>query len=110
MVGHTGIFSAIIKSVETVDQQLKKVVECGQALGYEFLVIADHGNADYAVNPDGSPNTAHSMNPVPVVLVTEDPSIQITDGILADVAPTILERMCLQSPIEMTGKSLVTYH
>ena len=110
MVGHTGVFSAIIKSVETVDQQLKKVVECGQALGYEFLVIADHGNADYAVNPDGSPNTAHSMNPVPVVLVTEDPSIQITDGILADVAPTILERMCLQSPIEMTGKSLVTYH
>ena len=108
MVGHTGVFSAIVKAVETVDQQLQRVVECGKQLGYEFLVIADHGNADYAINPDGSPNTAHSLNPVPVVLVTEDPSIRISDGILADVAPTILERMGLQSPIEMTGKSLIT--
>ncbi len=107
MVGHTGVFSAIVKAVETVDQQLQKVVECGKQLGYEFLVIADHGNADYAINPDGSPNTAHSLNPVPVVLVTEDPSIQISDGILADVAPTILERMGLQRPTEMTGKSLI---
>lgn len=107
MVGHTGVFSAIVKAVETVDQQLQKVVECGKQLGYEFLVIADHGNADYAINPDGSPNTAHSLNPVPVVLVTADPSIRISDGILADVAPTILERMGLQRPIEMTGKSLI---
>jgi 2,3-bisphosphoglycerate-independent phosphoglycerate mutase len=107
MVGHTGVFSAIVKAVETVDQQLQKVVECGQALGYEFIIIADHGNADYAINPDGSPNTAHSMNPVPVVLVTANASIRITDGILADVAPTILERMGISQPTEMTGKSLV---
>ena len=107
MVGHTGVFSAIMKAVETVDQQLQKVVECGQALGYEFIIIADHGNADYAINPDGSPNTAHSMNPVPVVLVTANASIRIADGILADVAPTILERMGISQPTEMTGKSLV---
>ena len=107
MVGHTGVFTAIVKAVETVDQQLKRVVECGKALGYEFLVIADHGNADYAINPDGSPNTAHSLNPVPVVLVTENTSIQLSNGILADVAPTILERMSIQSPPQMTGKSLI---
>lgn len=107
MVGHTGVFAAIVEAVQAVDTQLKKVVECGTALGYEFLVIADHGNADFAVNPDGSPNTAHSMNPVPVVLVTNDASIRVADGILAGVAPTILERMGLQSPIEMTGKSLI---
>lgn len=107
MVGHTGVFTAIVKAVETVDQQLKRVVECGKALGYEFLVIADHGNADYAINPDGSPNTAHSLNPVPVVMVTENTSIQLSNGILADVAPTILERMSIQSPLQMTGKSLI---
>jgi 2,3-bisphosphoglycerate-independent phosphoglycerate mutase len=76
-------------------------------MGYEFLVIADHGNADYAVNPDGSPNTAHSLNPVPVILVTDDKGIELNDGILADVAPTILNRMRLAAPIEMTGKSLL---
>jgi 2,3-bisphosphoglycerate-independent phosphoglycerate mutase len=108
MVGHTGVFSAIMKAVETVDQQLEKVVRCGQKLGYEFLVIADHGNADYAINPDGSPNTAHSLNPVPVVLVTEDHSLDLENGILADVAPTILSRMGLEIPLEMNGKCLVT--
>ena len=72
------------------------------------MVIADHGNADYAVNPDGSPNTAHSLNPVPVVLVTDD-ELTIHDGILADVAPTILHRMNIASPLEMTGKSLVSF-
>jgi 2,3-bisphosphoglycerate-independent phosphoglycerate mutase len=107
MVGHTGVFSAIMKAVETVDQQLEKVVRCGQELGYEFLVIADHGNADYAINPDGSPNTAHSLNPVPVVLVTEDHSLDLENGILADVAPTILSRMGLESPSEMNGKCLL---
>jgi 2,3-bisphosphoglycerate-independent phosphoglycerate mutase len=91
-----------------VDQQLEKVVRCGQELGYEFLVIADHGNADYAINPDGSPNTAHSLNPVPVVLVTEDHSLDLENGILADVAPTILSRMGLECPSEMNGKCLVT--
>ncbi|MEN9742317.1 MAG: hypothetical protein RLZZ65_122 [Bacteroidota bacterium] len=107
MVGHTGVYAAITKAVETVDAQLKKVVECGQSLGYEFIVIADHGNADYAINPDGSPNTAHSLNPVPVVLVTEDQTLGLENGILADVAPTILSRMGLEIPSEMNGKCLV---
>lgn len=106
MVGHTGVFDAIIKAVETVDSCLKEVIECGKKLGYEFLVIADHGNADFAVNPDGSPNTAHSLNPVPAVLVTEK-NVNLESGILADVAPTILNRMGITQPTEMTGKSLI---
>jgi len=107
MVGHTGVYQAIVKAVETVDSCLKEVVETGQELGYEFLVIADHGNADYALNSDGSPNTAHSMNPVPAVLVTKDASISLNSGKLADVAPTILDRMGIQQPAEMNGKSLL---
>lgn len=107
MVGHTGVYQAIVKAVETVDSCLKEVVETGQELGYEFLVIADHGNADYALNADGSPNTAHSMNPVPAVLVTKDASISLKSGKLADVAPTILDRMGIQQPVEMNGKSLL---
>ena len=106
MVGHTGVFDAIIKAVETVDSCLKEVIECGKKLGYEFLVIADHGNADFAVNPDGSPNTAHSLNPVPAVLVTEK-KVNLESGILADVAPTILNRMGITKPAEMTGKTLI---
>lgn len=107
MVGHTGVYTAIQKAVETVDSCLKDVVTAGLKHGYEFLVIADHGNADYAINPDGSPNTAHSLNPVPVVLVTNDKNCQLKDGILADVAPTILRRLGIAAPIEMTGHSLV---
>lgn len=106
MVGHTGIYSAIVTAVETIDRCLKDVVHCGQEFGYEFIVIADHGNADYAVNPDGSPNTAHSLNPVPVVLVTED-KVTLRNGILADVAPTILSRLGVEQPKEMTGQNLV---
>ena len=106
MVGHTGVYDAIVKAVETVDACLKEVVEAGQRLGYEFLVIADHGNADFAINEDGTPNTAHSLNPVPVVLVTKD-QVQLQSGILADVAPTILSRLQIAAPIEMTGKTLV---
>jgi 2,3-bisphosphoglycerate-independent phosphoglycerate mutase len=107
MVGHTGVFSAIVKAVETVDSCLKEVVEAGREKGYEFLVIADHGNADFAINADGTPNTAHSMNPVPVILVTENRDLKLHEGILADVAPTILRRMGIAAPIEMDGKSLV---
>ena len=107
MVGHTGVFSAITKAVETVDSCLHDVVTAGRANGYEFLIIADHGNADFAINLDGTPNTAHSLNPVPVILVTEDPEVKLNNGILADVAPTILNRMRLAAPIEMTGKSLL---
>ena len=105
MVGHTGVYEAIIKAVETVDSCLREVVESGRSLGYEFIIIADHGNADYALNPDGSPNTAHSLNPVPIVLVTNE-DIELKPGILADVAPTILSRLGLEKPKEMTGSSL----
>lgn len=105
MVGHTGVYSAIIKAVETIDNCLKDVVETAKEKGYELIVIADHGNADFAVNGDGSPNTAHSLNPVPFILVTKE-DVHLEHGILADVAPTILDRMNLASPIEMTGKSL----
>ncbi len=107
MVGHTGVYDAIVKAVETVDSCLQKVVETGQKLGYEFVIIADHGNADYALNEDGTPNTAHSLNPVPVVLVTNEKDIQLTNGILADVAPTILQRLQVPVPNEMTGNTLI---
>ena len=107
MVGHTGVYSAITKAVETVDSCLKSVVEAGIEKGYEFIVIADHGNADFAINADGSPNTAHSLNPVPVVHVTTDKNTSIKDGVLADVAPTILSRLGISQPSEMTGKILV---
>mgnify|MGYP000720913961 CR=1 FL=1 len=107
MVGHTGVYSAITKAVETVDGCLKDVVEAGLEKGYEFIIIADHGNADYAVNPDGSANTAHSLNPVPVIFVTKETEFKLANGVLADVAPTILDRMKIEQPKEMTGKSLL---
>lgn len=106
MVGHTGIYEAITAAVEAVDSCVGKVVETAKANGYSILIIADHGNADNAVNPDGSPNTAHSLNPVPCILVDDDYS-KINEGILADVAPTILTIMGMDIPEEMTGKSLV---
>lgn len=108
MVGHTGVYPAIVKAVETVDQCLGEIVELAKTLNYELLVIADHGNADLAINPDGTPNTAHTLNPVPVVLITNNPHVELVDGILADVAPTILSRMGIASPLEMTGKSLAS--
>jgi 2,3-bisphosphoglycerate-independent phosphoglycerate mutase len=107
MVGHTGDYEAIVKAIETVDTCLAEVIGAGMDNGYEFLIIADHGNADMAINSDGTPNTAHSLNPVPVILVSKERGLKLKDGILADVAPTILRRMGIASPIEMTGKSLV---
>ncbi|HTA26562.1 MAG TPA: 2,3-bisphosphoglycerate-independent phosphoglycerate mutase [Bacteroidia bacterium] len=106
MVGHTGDYNAIVKAVETVDTCLQKVVETGISKGYSFIIIADHGNADYAINPDGSPNTQHSTNPVPCILVDKD-ATKVSDGKLADIAPTILKLMGIQQPAEMTGISLV---
>lgn len=106
MVGHTGVYPAILKAAETVDQCVKDVVEKGQMLGYSFVIIADHGNSDFAINPDGSPNTAHSMNPVPVIIV-DNTVKQIYSGSLQDVAPTILELMQIEQPSEMTGRSLI---
>jgi len=106
MVGHTGVYDAIVKAVETVDSCLKEVIEAGLKHEYEFLVISDHGNADFVINPDGSPNTAHSLNPVPVVLVSNQKDLTLKNGILADVAPTILRRLGISAPMEMTGVSL----
>ena len=107
MVGHTGVYDAIVKAVETVDLCLKEIVTKGLEKNYEFLIIADHGNADSALNADGTPNTAHSLNPVPIVLVSKEKGLSLKDGILADVAPTILRRMGIAAPMEMTGVSLV---
>jgi 2,3-bisphosphoglycerate-independent phosphoglycerate mutase len=110
MVGHTGVFSAAVKAVETVDACLQEVVETGLKKGYQFIIIADHGNADMMINPDGSPNTAHTTNPVPCVLVTGDKNIQLQPGRLADVAPTLLHLLGVPAPTEMTGKNLITTH
>jgi 2,3-bisphosphoglycerate-independent phosphoglycerate mutase len=106
MVGHTGVWDAIIQAVEAVDNCVQSVVDTAIANGYTALIIADHGNADNAVNPDGTPNTAHSLNPVPCILVSNEYT-SIRDGILADVAPTILKIMGMEQPSVMTGKSLV---
>ena len=108
MVGHTGVYEAIQKAVQAVDACVEKVVEAARRNGYEVVQIADHGNADNAVNADGSPNTAHSLNPVPIVVVS-DRVKAVKDGILADVAPTVLDLMGLKQPAEMTGKSLVEF-
>jgi 2,3-bisphosphoglycerate-independent phosphoglycerate mutase len=106
MVGHSGVYSAIKKAVETVDTCLGEVVDAARKNGYDCMIIADHGNADYALNPDGSANTAHSLNPVPCVLVS-DRYNWIGDGILADVAPTLLHMMNVPASDEMTGRILV---
>ena len=106
MVGHTGVYEAIVKAVKAVDKCVEKVVEAAKANGYEVVMIADHGNADNAINADGTPNTAHSLNPVPIVVVS-DRVKSVHNGILADVAPTVLKLMGLPQPAEMTGKALI---
>ena len=107
MVGHTGVYNAIAKAVHAVDNCVKDVIEAAKATGYEAIIIADHGNADNAINPDGTPNTAHSLNPVPCIYVTDNNSATIKDGRLADVAPTILHIMGLEQPADMTGQNLI---
>ncbi len=106
MVGHTGVFSAVIEAVETVDKCVKEVVEAGLTQNYSFIIIADHGNAECMINEDGTPNTAHTTNPVPVFLIDNDYK-SIKNGKLADLAPTILKIMNIPAPKEMTGKILV---
>ena len=106
MVGHTGVFEAVVKAVETTDQCLKQVMETAKSEGYAVVVIADHGNADVARNSDGTPHTAHTTNPVPVWVHCPQKTL-VRNGILADVAPTILRLMNLSQPPEMTGQSLV---
>jgi 2,3-bisphosphoglycerate-independent phosphoglycerate mutase len=107
MVGHTGIWEAAIKAAETVDQCVKQVVEAALDNGYTVFLTADHGNADYMVNADGSPNTAHTMNPVPFFIIDKDWKGGIRPGKLGDLAPTILTMMGLAIPSEMTGKILI---
>lgn len=107
MVGHTGIYEAIEKAVITIDKCVEKVIEAAKVNDYEVIIIADHGNADHAENKDGSPNTAHSLNPVPFVYVTENKNAKVENGILADVAPSLCHIMGLEIPTEMTGKNLI---
>ena len=106
MVGHTGVYEAIEKAVETVDKCAGAVIKAARKSGYDVLMIADHGNCDKALNEDGSPNTAHSLNPVPCILISDDYK-KINEGILADVAPTLLTIMGIPIPKDMTGKVLV---
>ena len=106
MVGHTGVYSAITKAAEKVDNCLEKIVETGILHNYTFIIIADHGNADYAINDDGSPNTAHSTNLVPCILIDKDYS-KIKNGKLADIAPTILNLLKIKIPKEMDGEVLI---
>ncbi|MBC7451795.1 MAG: 2,3-bisphosphoglycerate-independent phosphoglycerate mutase [Cytophagales bacterium] len=107
MVGHTGVFSAAVKAVETVNDCAKAVIEVALENGYTAIVIADHGNADYMINEDGSPNTAHTTNLVPCILVDKEYTKPIKDGKLGDLAPTILELMGIPKPAEMTGESIL---
>ena len=108
MVGHTGVYDAICKAVKAVDSCVGEVVAAAKKNGYNTVIIADHGNADNAINPDGTPNTAHSLNPVPVIVVSDDVK-KVNSGRLADVAPTVLSLMGLEIPAEMDGKVLVEY-
>lgn len=107
MVGHTGVFEAAVKACETVDQCVQAVVTTGLDHGYSSIIIADHGNSDYMMNDDGSPNTAHSLNLVPCVLVDNTYQAPIKSGKLADIAPTILALMGIPQPVEMTGTSIL---
>jgi 2,3-bisphosphoglycerate-independent phosphoglycerate mutase len=109
MVGHTGVFSAAMKAAETVDACLSKIVPLALEYDYACLLIADHGNSDYLINEDGTPNTAHTKNPVPCILVKKDlkPGEGLKNGRLADVAPTLLKLMGMEQPVEMTGAPLL---
>ena len=106
MVGHTGIWEAAIKAVETVDQCVERVVTAALKNNYAVFLTADHGNADYMINEDGSPNTAHTLNPVPYFIIDNNPYPPVNEGKLADIAPTILNIMQLSKPVEMTGNLL----
>jgi 2,3-bisphosphoglycerate-independent phosphoglycerate mutase len=107
MVGHTGVFEAVVKAVETVDSCVKEVVECGIENGYSFIILADHGNADFMINTDGTPNTAHTTNLVPCILIDNE-FTHIKDGKLGDIAPSLLALMHLNIPSAMTGTVLVS--
>ena len=107
MVGHTGVYEAIEKAVTAIDNCVRDTVEAAKANDYEVIIIADHGNADHALNEDGTPNTAHSLNPVPFVYVTKNKDAKVENGVLADVAPSILHIMGMPQPADMTGRDLI---
>jgi len=107
MIGHTGVYKAIEKAVVTIDECVMATVDAATKAGYEVVIIADHGNADNAENTDGTPNTAHSLNPVPFVYVTDNKDAKVSDGVLADVIPSILHIMGLPQPADMTGHNLI---
>lgn len=108
MVGHTGVFEAAKKAAETVDHCLGEIIHLGLEMDYRIIVIADHGNSDYMINEDGSPNTAHTMNPVPCIFVGNDTTdLHLSDGRLADIAPTVLYSMGITKPDTMTGRNLI---
>ncbi|MCF8341001.1 MAG: 2,3-bisphosphoglycerate-independent phosphoglycerate mutase [Chitinophagaceae bacterium] len=107
MVGHTGVFEAVVKAVETVDHCVEKVVTTALANGYTIFLTADHGNADFMINEDGSPNTAHTMNPVPFFIIDNDWNGTLNPGKLGDIAPTMLKLMNIEIPAEMTGGILM---
>jgi 2,3-bisphosphoglycerate-independent phosphoglycerate mutase len=107
MVGHTGVYEAIEKAAIAIDQCVSEVIEAAKAADYEAIIIADHGNADNAINEDGTPNTAHSLNPVPFIYVTTNKNAKVKNGVLADVAPSILHIMGLEQPSDMTGNNLI---
>ena len=107
MVGHTGVYEAIEKAVVAIDNCVKDTVEAAKANDYEVIIIADHGNADHALNADGTPNTAHSLNPVPFVYVTKNQKAKVENGVWADVAPSILHIMGMSQPADMTGHDLI---
>ena len=107
MVGHTGVIPAAVKAVETVDGCLGDVVRAVHESGGACVITADHGNSDHMLEPDGSPNTAHSLNPVPLILTVAEPLSLRDGGVLADVAPTVLALLGIEQPSEMTGRSLI---
>ncbi|MFZ9878399.1 MAG: alkaline phosphatase family protein [Chitinophagaceae bacterium] len=108
MVGHTGVWEAAIKAAETVDHCVKEVVTAALAHDYTVFLTADHGNSDYLINPDGTPNTAHTLNPVPLFIIDKNWHPTLKPGKLADIAPTLLTRMNIDVPSEMTGTILTT--
>jgi 2,3-bisphosphoglycerate-independent phosphoglycerate mutase len=107
MVGHTGVIEAAVSAIETVDECLGMVMQAVRDSGGVCLVTADHGNADHMLEPDGSPNTAHSLNPVPLIVTAPGLELRAKGGILADVAPTVLDLLAIAQPAQMTGKSLI---
>jgi 2,3-bisphosphoglycerate-independent phosphoglycerate mutase len=107
MVGHTGVIEAAVRAIETVDGCLGEVVAAVHERGGACVVTADHGNADHMLEPDGSPNTAHSLNEVPLIVTVPGLKLRAGDGILADVAPTVLDLLSMRQPPEMTGRSLI---